>query len=84
MATIIDAHTAATMVKEHDKILSGGFLACGTADNLIDELVKVRNNSLMLLKNWNIIDTSGSIGTTASQIEKLLDSLDKKFETTKK
>lgn len=50
----------------------------------IDELVKVRKNSLMLLKNWNIIDTSGSVGTTASQIEKLLDSLDKKFETTKK
>lgn len=43
-----------------------------------DELVKVRKKALMLVKNWNIISTSGSIENTASQIKKVLDSLDKK------
>jgi len=41
------------------------------------ELIKVRKKSLMLVKNWNIISTSGSIENTASQIEKVLDSFDK-------
>jgi len=44
----------------------------------LTEFVKVRKKSLMLVKNWNIIDTSGSIENTSSQIEKVLDSLDKK------
>jgi dTMP kinase len=44
----------------------------------LTELVKVRKKSLMLVKNWNIIDTSGTIENTSSQIEKVLDSLDKK------
>jgi len=43
-----------------------------------DELVKVRKKALMLVKNWNIISTSKSIENTASQIKKVLDSLDKK------
>jgi thymidylate kinase len=44
----------------------------------LTELVKVRKKSLMLVKNWNIIDTSKSIENTSSQIEKVLDFLDKK------
>jgi len=43
-----------------------------------DELVKVRKKALLLVKNWNIISTSESIENTASQIKKVLDSLDKK------
>ncbi len=44
-----------------------------------NELIKVRKKSLVLVKNWNIISTSGSIEYTASQIEKVLDSLDKSY-----
>jgi dTMP kinase len=44
----------------------------------LNELVKVRKKSLMLVKNWNIIDTSNSVENTALQIEKVLDTLDKK------
>ena len=43
----------------------------------LSELKKVRKKSLILVKNWNIISTSGSIEYTASQIEKVLESLDK-------
>lgn len=43
-----------------------------------DELVKVRKKALMLVKNWTIISSSESIENTASQIKKVLDSLDKK------
>lgn len=43
-----------------------------------DELVKVRKKALMLVKNWTIISTSESIENSASQIKKVLDSLDKK------
>jgi len=43
-----------------------------------DELLKVRKKALLLVKNWNIISTSESIENTASQIKKVLDSLDKK------
>jgi dTMP kinase len=42
------------------------------------ELVKVQKKSLMLVKNWNIIDSSGSIEDTSSQINKVLDFLDEK------
>jgi dTMP kinase len=40
-------------------------------------LVKVREKALFLVKNWNIIDTSGSIQETYSKIEKILNKLDK-------
>ena len=40
------------------------------------ELVKVRKKALMLVKNWNIVDTSGSIDETFSEIEKILNNLD--------
>ncbi|KYK29114.1 thymidylate kinase [Thermoplasmatales archaeon SG8-52-1] len=43
----------------------------------LDELENVRKKSLMLIKNWNIIDTSGNIQDTYLEIEKLLDNLDK-------
>jgi dTMP kinase len=41
----------------------------------LDNLVKVRQKALILVKNWNIIDTSGSINETFSKIEKVLDNL---------
>ncbi len=42
----------------------------------LSELVKVRKKALLLVHDWNIIDTSGSVNETASRIEKLLDTLD--------
>lgn len=42
----------------------------------ITELKNVRKKSLQLIKNWNIIDTSGSIEETYQKIEKVLDKLD--------
>lgn len=42
-------------------------------------LVKVRKKALMLVKDWIIIDTSGSINDTFLKIEKHLDNLDKKL-----
>jgi len=39
----------------------------------IDHLVKVRRKALMLVKNWHIIDTSGSVDETFSKIKKVLD-----------
>jgi len=45
----------------------------------LDELVKVRKKALVLVKNWNIINTSGSVEDTASLIKKMLDSIDKKM-----
>jgi len=44
----------------------------------IDELRKVRRKSLMLVKKWKIIDTSGNIENTFSNIEDILEDLDKK------
>jgi dTMP kinase len=45
----------------------------------LEELVKVRNKALILVKNWNIIDTSTSIMDTFSKIEIILDKLDKEI-----
>jgi len=39
---------------------------------------KVRNKTLMLTKNWYIIDTSGSIHNTQSKINDILNKLDEK------
>jgi len=44
-----------------------------------EELVKVRKKALILVKNWNIIDTSHSIEDTFIKIEKILDKLDKQI-----
>ncbi len=46
MPQIIDAKTAASMVKEGDRIMFGGFLACGAAQNLIDHLVQQGTKNL--------------------------------------
>ena len=43
----------------------------------LDELEKVRNKALYLVKNWNIIDASGSIEDTFIKIDKILTKLDK-------
>ena len=43
----------------------------------IEELEKVRTKALFLVKNWNIINASGSIEDTFLQIEKILTELDK-------
>ena len=39
----------------------------------INELKKVRKKALILVKNWNIIDTSDTIEKTFNKIEKILD-----------
>jgi dTMP kinase len=38
----------------------------------IDSLIKVRKKALLLVKDWHIIDTSGSVEDTFSKIEKIL------------
>jgi len=43
----------------------------------INEFKKVRKKSLKLVKDWNIISTSGSVENTALKIENLLSNLDK-------
>ena len=43
----------------------------------LDELEKVRAKALFLVKNWDIIDASGTIEDTFMQIEKILIKLDK-------
>ena len=40
------------------------------------EFEKVRRKALILVKNWNIIDASGSVKDTFSQIEILLNKSD--------
>jgi dTMP kinase len=42
----------------------------------LDELENVRKKALNLVSNWNIIDASGSIENTFSQIENVLNKLD--------
>ena len=44
----------------------------------IEAFKKVRKKALFLVKNWYVINTSGSINDTFSEIEKTLDFLDKK------
>ena len=43
----------------------------------LEEFENVRNKALNLVKNWNIIDITGSIDDSFSKIEKILDELDK-------
>lgn len=43
----------------------------------IEAFKKVRRKALFLVKNWYVINTSGSINDTFSEIEKTLDFLDK-------
>jgi dTMP kinase len=46
----------------------------------LDELEKVRKKSLMLVKNWHIIDSSESIKSTTTKIVKKLNILDSKIK----
>ena len=46
MSEIIDADSAASLIKEGDRVMFGGFLACGAAENLIDALVKKGTKNL--------------------------------------
>ena len=48
----------------------------GEASIQVLKLEKVRNKSLILVKNWNIIDTTGSIEETFSKIEEILKNID--------
>lgn len=41
-----------------------------------ESLKKVRNKALLLVKNWYVIDASGSIQDTYSRLDKILDFLD--------
>jgi dTMP kinase len=41
-----------------------------------DALEKVRKKAMLLLKNWYVIDTSGSVDDTFSAIALLLEELD--------
>ncbi len=43
---IISANEAAGMIKEHDRILFGGFLACGVAQNIIDKLYELNTQNI--------------------------------------
>lgn len=43
----------------------------------LEELEKVRNKALYLVKNWNVIDASGTVEDTFIKIEKVLNRLDK-------
>ena len=44
----------------------------------LKEFEIVRKKALFLVRNWNIIDISGSINESYEKIEKILDKLDKK------
>ena len=44
----------------------------------LDEIVKVRKKALQLAENWNIIDTTGTVKATFSNIEKVLEKIDNK------
>ncbi len=46
MPKVIDCSTAVKMIKEHDRLMIGGFLACGAPENLIDELVALNTKNL--------------------------------------
>lgn len=46
MPKVITAKEAAEMVKEHDRLLCGGFLGSGAAQNIIDELCNIGTKNL--------------------------------------
>ncbi len=49
MPKIIDAQTAAAMIKPNDRVMFGSFLAVGCAENIIDELVKIGTKDLHMI-----------------------------------
>ncbi|HOE90487.1 MAG TPA: CoA transferase subunit A [Candidatus Cloacimonadota bacterium] len=49
MPQIIDAKTAASLIKENERIMFGSFLAVGCAETIIDEIVKLGTKDLHLI-----------------------------------
>lgn len=49
MPKIIDAKTAASLIKPHDRIMFGSFLAVGCAEHIIDELVNLKTDQLHMI-----------------------------------
>ena len=72
MPEIIDAKTAASMVKENDRIMVGGFLAVGASDNIIDALVEKGTKDLhMIVICTDYVDRGNGKLITAKQIKSL-------------
>jgi len=46
----------------------------------LKEIIKVRKKALILVKNWYIIDTSGSIDETTVKLQNILNSIDNKIK----
>ncbi len=51
MKKIISAKEAASLIKDGSTIMVGGFLSCGVADKIIDELVKTNVKNLTMICN---------------------------------
>ncbi|MDD3502020.1 MAG: branched-chain amino acid dehydrogenase, partial [Candidatus Cloacimonetes bacterium] len=49
MPKIIDAKTAAAMIKPNDRVMFGSFLAVGCAETIVDEMVKLGTKDLHLI-----------------------------------
>ena len=46
---VIDVQSAVRMIKEHNRIMCGGFLACGATQNLVDALCQEGTKNLHLI-----------------------------------
>ena len=51
MKKIISAKEAVNLIKEGSSVMIGGFLSCGTPDNLIDALVEQGTKNLTMISN---------------------------------
>ena len=51
MKKVISAKEAASLIKDGSTIMVGGFLSCGVADKVIDELVKKNTKNLTMICN---------------------------------
>lgn len=72
MPEIIDAKTAASMVKENDRIMVGGFLAVGSPDNIIDALVEKGTKNLhMICICTDYVDRGNGKLITSRQVKSL-------------
>ena len=49
MPKIISSKDAAELIKPHSKVLFGGFLAVGVADNVVDSLVELGTKELVMI-----------------------------------
>lgn len=48
---IINAKKAASLIKDGDSVMMGGFLGCGTAHKCVDELLKLGTKNLTMIGN---------------------------------